>query len=104
MNDLKDINIEKLTEWENRPHARTIKRKLAKEGYTYQLSLYGVATNNKTKTSEYRRIELMNYQPYSQEDLFEIFTMFEDFIPPVKYSILTYNPKTKEFKVKYRGD
>ena len=71
--------------------SKSVKRKWIKEGYQYQISIYGVLTHVEAEESEYKRIEILSDVPWTEEIITLIYHFFHRFKPPAPYSIWLYN-------------
>lgn len=71
--------------------AKSVKRKWIKEGYTWQLSLYGVLTDREQGESGYVRTEILSNEPYDEATLSMIYQFFHDLKLPTPYSIWIYD-------------
>jgi len=96
---LEDIKTDELRKEYESASSRTVKRKWIKEGYSHQMSLYGVLTNRDDKTSERRRIEILGDVPFTKETILLIGQAFEYLKPPFKYTIWLFDSKNNGIRM-----
>lgn len=92
------FNFEEIKDFFGPPASRTLKRRLIKLGFNQQLSIYGVLTDDESKESEYRRIEVLSNIRYDQRIVTLIYSMFLDLKPPGKYTIWIYDKERDSIK------
>jgi membrane protein YdbS with pleckstrin-like domain len=86
---------------DNTVAAQALKAALAAEGFKYHLSLYGVIHDTTDETNTYRRIEVLAHKFWTGADVTLIKAFFEVIIPPLVYSMWTYDRETQT--INYRG-
>lgn len=83
-----------------RLEAKKLKRLLTLEGYTFQISFYGVALDKDTGESAYRRIEVFIDARPTEETFMQLREFFAEFIPPKVYTILSYKQSVRDLEVR----
>ncbi|GAH60530.1 unnamed protein product [marine sediment metagenome] len=71
--------------------SRQVKREWIKQGYTEQLSLYGVVRDDELDSRKYKRIEVLSNKPYDRRLIETLYYYFMGFIPLEYYSIWIYD-------------
>ena len=71
--------------------SRRVKRQWIKEGYSHQMSLYGVAFDTETGGKGYKRIEILSNRPWTQHIVLAIYDWFSYMIPGSPYTIWIYD-------------
>ncbi len=96
---LEQINAEAIrAEWEN-TRSRTLKRELIKEGYSHQISLYGILTNDETEASQYSRIEVLCDTPITGREVALMHDFFKELKPLDVYTIWKCRTATLEVQL-----
>lgn len=90
------IERKRLSDIDTSPSARTTKRTCIKNGYTYQMSLYGAVENIITQTERYIRIEIFSDKQYTKHSVVELCELFRKYPPYATYSIWIYKAETNE--------
>lgn len=88
--------------YENIPSSRWVKRQLIKEGYSHQLSMYGIVSEKENDESHFKRIEVLSNTPYTGDLIFLLYEFFKDMIVPDSYTIWRYD-KDREAVALERG-
>lgn len=71
--------------------SRLVKREWIKQGYSHQLSLYGVAFDATTGGKGYKRIEVLGTRPWTQRVVLGLYDWFTYMIPGSPYTIWIYD-------------
>ena len=71
--------------------SRQVKREWIKQGYTEQMSIYGVVNDAELDDKRYKRIEVLSNKPYDRRLMKTLYYYFMDFIPLESYSIWIYD-------------
>ena len=78
--------------------AKTLKRHWIKEGYSQQMSLYGVVTNREVDESGYKRIEILSNTNYTEKIIHLVYYFFRYFKPEAPYTIWLYDKDLESIK------
>lgn len=94
-----DFDVQQIIETADRAASRTTKRQWIKEGYSHQLSLYGVNSNRETGESNYKRIEILSNVPWTESIVSRLYTWFSYMVPGAAYTIWIYDGGRDSFKI-----
>jgi len=79
--------------------SRTTKRRWIKEGYSHQLSLYGVNTDSEKGESSYKRIEVLSNTPWTERIVALLYEWFNYMVPGAAYTLWIYDVTRDSFKI-----
>lgn len=79
--------------------SRTIKRRWIKEGYSHQLSFYGVVTLTEKGESSYKRIEVLSNTPWTERIVTLLHEWFSYMVPGSPYTLWVYDVTRDSFKI-----
>jgi len=79
--------------------SRTTKRRWIKEGYSHQLSLYGVVTDHEKEESSYKRIEVLSNTPWTERIVALLYEWFSYMVPGAPYTLWIYDVTRDSFKI-----
>ena len=79
--------------------SRTTKRRWIKEGYSHQLSFYGVVTLTDTGESSYKRIEVLSNTPWTERIVALLYEWFRYMVPGSPYTLWVYDVTRDSFKI-----
>lgn len=84
------------------PYSRRVKREAIKNGYTHQMSIYGILKFKDERDPEFRRIEILSDIEPDQRLVSKLYHWFYEFPPLKTYTIWIYD--SKEEGIKLVGD
>jgi len=79
--------------------SRTTKRRWIKEGYSHQLSFYGVITLTETGESSYKRIEVLSNTPWTERIVMLLYEWFRYMVPGAAYTMWIYDVTRDSFRI-----
>jgi hypothetical protein len=88
-------------EWEN-ARSRALKRELIKEGYSHQISFYGILTHKETGASQYSRIEVLSDEALSGDEIALMHEFYKALKPLDIYTIWIYRKASGSVLLKGR--
>jgi hypothetical protein len=94
-----NFDVQELLRQSNNASSRTTKRAYIKEGYSHQLSLYGVARIGEEGESRYARIEILANTPWTERIVALLYEWFSYMVMKHKYTIWIYDGHTDSFKI-----
>jgi hypothetical protein len=81
------------------PTMRRLKRQIIKEGFKYQLTLYGALHDKKNNKTTPIRTDIYVNKPYTLKIFDFIVRLFMQFPLRWKFSLWTYDSKTDDMKL-----
>jgi hypothetical protein len=99
-----EIDVEALKKGTKQPTMRRLKRQIIKEGFIYQLTLYGALFDKKNDKTTPIRTDIYVNKPCTLQILDFTVRLFMQFPPRWKYSIWAYNADTEDMKFRGKYD
>lgn len=96
---LLDFNAQQIKDIADSAGSRRVKRHWIKEGYSHQMSLYGVVTNHETGESSYKRIEILSNTPWTERIMALLYEWFSYMVPASPYTLWVYDVGRDSFKI-----
>jgi hypothetical protein len=79
---------------------RRLKRAIIKEGFIYQLTLYGALHDNANDKTTARRIDIYSRKHFAQRTFNFLVKLFIEFPPKQEFSIWTYDSEKNDLQLK----
>jgi hypothetical protein len=94
-----DFDAQQIKEIAESGASRKVKRHWIKEGYSHQMSLYGVNTNRETEESSYKRIEILSNTPLTERIVSLLYEWFSYMVPGSPYTLWVYDVSRDSIKI-----